>query len=283
MPKISVIIPCYNLGQYIDEAVESVLNQTYQDFEIVIVNDGSTDKFTNQKLAKYQKPKTKVITTKNQGVGAARNTAIKNATGEFILPLDADDKIDPTYLEKATLLFEQKKNCKIVYCDTQQFGNKTNKIAYPKFILKSFLVNNCIHVAGMFRKQDFLTAGGYDESMRDGLEDWEFWISMLKKGGVVHKIEEPLLFYRRYETSRQSLLDTNASRNREIRKYITEKHLKLYSDVFGTPLELYQEHTQLQNQISDLTNSKAFKLGTTLLVPFNLLKRVVNKLNFIKK
>lgn len=278
MPKVSVIIPCYNLGKYIDQAVESVLNQTYQDFEIIIVNDGSTDKFTNTKLSNYQRPKTKVITTKNKGVSAARNLAIKNATGEFILPLDADDKIENTYLEKAILIFEQNQNIKVVYCNTQQFGNTKNKINYPNFELNSFLLNNCIHVAGFFRKKDFLNTKGYDKSMLDGLEDWEFWISMLKTGGKVYKIEESLLFYRRYVESRQSLLDKNRSRNLEIRQYIVEKHLALYSKVFGTPMFLYQKNIQLDQRITNLENSQALKLGNLMLKPIRFLKRLANKL-----
>jgi len=84
MPKVSVIIPCYNQGQYLDEAVDSVLNQTFEDFEIIIVNDGSTDDFTNNLLVNYHKPKTKVISTQNQGLPSARNNGIKIASGEYI-------------------------------------------------------------------------------------------------------------------------------------------------------------------------------------------------------
>ncbi len=91
MPKVSVIIPCYNHGKYIDEAVDSILNQTFKDFEIIIVNDGSTDELTNNKLKQYDKPKTFVINKENEGLSVARNTAIKRAVGEYILTLDADD------------------------------------------------------------------------------------------------------------------------------------------------------------------------------------------------
>ena len=90
MPKISVIIPCYNQGQYVDEAVQSVLAQTYDDFEIIIVNDGSTDEFTNTLLSGYNNQKIKVITTSNQGLSEARNSGIRASAGEHILPPDAD-------------------------------------------------------------------------------------------------------------------------------------------------------------------------------------------------
>ena len=117
MPKVSIIIPCYNYGQYIDEAVDSVLAQTFQDFEIIIVNDGSTDEFTNKKLENYNKPKTTVYFTKNQGVSAARNYAIEKSSGEYILPLDADDKIHSDYIKEAVDVLEANNEIGIVYCE----------------------------------------------------------------------------------------------------------------------------------------------------------------------
>jgi glycosyltransferase involved in cell wall biosynthesis len=101
MPKISVIIPCFNQGPYLDEAVDSVLAQTFQDFEILVVDDGSTDAETIKILRDFARPKTRIIRTENQGLSAARNNGIREAMGEYILPLDADDKIGPGYLEDA--------------------------------------------------------------------------------------------------------------------------------------------------------------------------------------
>ena len=95
MPKVSVIIPCYNQGACLEEAVDSVLAQTFQDFEILVVNDGSTDEATIRMLGKYERPKTRVIHTDNQGLAMARNNGIREARGAYILPLDADDKIGP--------------------------------------------------------------------------------------------------------------------------------------------------------------------------------------------
>ena len=120
--KVSIIIPCYNQGQYVDDAVSSCLAQTYDNIEIIIVNDGSTDKFTNDFLSKYQRPKTKVINKRNEGLAEARNTGINNATGKYILPLDADDKIAPTYVEKAVQIIEQDESVGIVYCLAEYFG-----------------------------------------------------------------------------------------------------------------------------------------------------------------
>ena len=101
-PKVTVIIPCYNMGQYIDEAVDSVFAQTMQNFEIIIVDDGSTDQATTQLLSNYHRPNTRVLVTENQGLAAARNHAIRHANGEYLCALDSDDKLHPTYFEHAT-------------------------------------------------------------------------------------------------------------------------------------------------------------------------------------
>ena len=93
VPQVSVIIPCYNQGRYLDDAITSVLVQTYQNFEILIVDDGSTEPETIEILQDYQQPKTRIIRTENQGVATARNLGIAQAQGTYILPLDADDKI----------------------------------------------------------------------------------------------------------------------------------------------------------------------------------------------
>src|SRR4051794_26342282 len=106
MPKVSVVIPCFNQGQFVDEAVASVLAQTCRDFEIIIINDGSTDEATNRKLAAYEHPKVQVIRTANQGAAGARNTGIDASSSPYILPLDADDKIAETYLEKALAVLD---------------------------------------------------------------------------------------------------------------------------------------------------------------------------------
>src|SRR3972149_1699479 len=99
-PRVSVIIPCYNLGPYLDEAVGSVLSQTYQDFEILVVDDGSTDPATRTLLADYRRPKTRVIQLPHGGLAAARNAGVANAGGEYLCALDADDRLASSFLAK---------------------------------------------------------------------------------------------------------------------------------------------------------------------------------------
>ena len=206
MPKVSVIIPCYNLGAYLDDAVVSVLQQTYKDFEIIIVNDGSTDPETVKLLASYDKPKTRVIHTSNQGVSSARNTGIREACGMYILPLDADDKIGSDYLELAVNVLETRHEVAIVYCERVLFGEREGVDSLPDYDPRALLVDNCIYPAALFRKDDWKTVGGYSEKMVYGWEDWDFWISLSELNKQVVKIPEPMFFYRVRSSSRDHSL-----------------------------------------------------------------------------
>ncbi len=196
MPRVSVIIPCYNQGNFLDEAVDSILNQTYQDFEIIIVNDGSTDEATNLLLNQYQKSKTRIIATENQGLAAARNNGINVAEGEYILPLDADDKIGPDYIEKGVEILEGNPNIGIVYCRAMLFGHMEKEWVLPDYSLEEMLSDNIIFCSALFRKQDWNAVGGYDIGMTYGWEDYEFWLSLIERGREVYKIPEVLFFYR---------------------------------------------------------------------------------------
>ena len=205
------------------------------------------------------------------GVSSARNTAVKNSSGDYILPLDADDKIEETYLEKALTILVNNDNIKIVYCDIKLFGSKKGIKILPDFNSNLFYTQNIIHVSGLFRKDDFEKVGGYDEKMRDGLEDWEFWISLLKTGGLVFKINEPLLLYRQHEGSRQLSLDRNKIQKVKTRNYIENKHLNFYVTKFGSVLTLASENQRLLQKIKSLENSKAFKIGTFILWPIKFI------------
>jgi glycosyltransferase involved in cell wall biosynthesis len=109
---ISVIIPCYNQGAYIQEAIDSVKAQTYADWEIIIVNDGSDAEETLQQLVRLKEEGFQIMDIANSGVSAARNKGIAVAKGSFVLPLDADDKIAPRYLEESIKILEYKPEVK---------------------------------------------------------------------------------------------------------------------------------------------------------------------------
>jgi len=226
--KVSVVIPCYNQGQYIDEAVDSVLSQTCRDFEIIIVNDGSTDENTLQLLKNYNKPKTRVIHTSNQGLASARNNGIKEAKGEYILPLDADDKIEKTYLEKGVALLDENHACGIVYSGAEYFGEVTGIWDLPDYSFERILLENMIFCSALFRREDWERVGGYRASMKYGWEDWDFWLSLIEAGREVRRIPEVLFYYRYKENS----MINSLTKDKMVDMYVQlfENHKSLYSD-----------------------------------------------------
>lgn len=196
MPRVSVIIPCYNQGVYLDEAVDSVLSQTFQDIEIIIVNDGSTDELTNRICSNYSKEKTSVITTANQGLAAARNNGIAATTGEFILPLDADDRIEADYILKAVEILDSEQQTGIVYCRACLFGSVETDWSLPEYSLEEMLKDNIVFCSALFRRSDWELVGGYDPGMIYGWEDYDFWLSLIEKGRQVKQLPGRYFNYR---------------------------------------------------------------------------------------
>jgi glycosyltransferase involved in cell wall biosynthesis len=196
-PKVSVIIPCYNLGVYLDEAVESVLRQTHQDFEIVIVNDGSTDPRTNALLANYDRPRTRVLSTANQGLSAARNYGIQRSTGPYICALDADDRLDPTCLARSVRLLDSDPSLSFASHWVRTFGDEEREWKPMECDLVALLDRNTINGAALVRRAAVEAMGGFDEGMRDGCEDWDLWLRMVERGLRGTIIPEVLFFYRR--------------------------------------------------------------------------------------
>lgn len=272
MSKVSVIIPCFNQGQYLDEAVNSILNQTYQNFEIIIVNDGSTDPFTSNKLKNYEKARTQVIHTENQGLPAARNNGIKKAKGQYILVLDADDSFEPTFLDKAVSHLDNNPEIGVVTCGIRSFGEEA-WTSFPTggdvtaFFLKS---NSCGNA--LFRKKCWEDAGEYDERMKEGFEDWNFWIAVTKKGWLVYTIPELLFNYR---TSETSMVKESYKKNAELIRQLVINH----KEVFQEHIEsiIYQMIKKKEIEIQFILDSKSYRLGRFIISPFaklfNLLKK----------
>jgi glycosyltransferase involved in cell wall biosynthesis len=263
MPKVSVVIPCYNLGQYLNEAVESVLKQTFQDFEIIIVNDGSTDDFTNHLLANYDKPKTRVIKTENRGLPAARNRAIKESVGKYILPLDADDKIERTYLEKAVNIFETKPQIDFVSCWYEEFGERNQKCVLIPFETYELLIRNHLIVASMFKKSCWEKVGGYAEDM-NGYQDWNLWIGFLEQGYQYEIIKDYLFFYR----VRPNSMVTNSNKKENKIKLIGQiiaKHPDFYKKYLAEIIFANQNmEIRHQQQIRQMINSFSWKITAPL-------------------
>jgi len=208
VPKISVIIPCYN-SVYLAETVNSCLRQKYRSYEIIIVNDGSTLKKTNQVLNKLKNPKIRIINIRNQGVAAARNIGIASARAPYILPLDADYKLGDGYLVSAVKVLDANPNIGIVSCEAEFFGGLSGKWPIPEFSIAGMLLHNMFFCSSVFRKKDWQIVGGYKSELWHGLEDWDFWLSILALPRRTYRIPKTLFYYRIQKISRSKQMLLN--------------------------------------------------------------------------
>ncbi len=228
MPKVSVIIPCFNQGQFLGQAVASVQSQTYQDIEIIIVNDGSTDGKTTEICSGFEGPGIKVIHTANQGLAAARNNGIEQAEGVYILPLDADDTIAEPYLAEAVRVLESNPSMGIVYCQARLFGAVEGDWQLPDYSLEEMLKDNVIFCAALFRRSDWHVVGGYDPAMVYGWEDYDFWLSLIERGFEVCRLEGR---YFNYRVSPESMVRSKDKHQKiEMFKRIYYRHQNLFSE-----------------------------------------------------
>ncbi len=225
--KVSIIMPCYNQGQYIEDAINSVRSQTHQNWECIIVDDGSIDgSYEITKKIIGNDNRFILLKQENSGVCIARNIAAEKASGEFLLPLDADDKLAPTYIEKALSVFNTNQDCKLVYSDLKFFGLRNEIWLLPEYNYDSLLWKNQIVVTALFRKSDFLQVGGYNPNMKDGCEDWDFYLSFLKPNDVVIKIPEILFFYRQKKALSRNMKACNNINM--VRNQIVINHIDRY-------------------------------------------------------
>ena len=270
---ISIIIPCYNDAQYIEQSLKSALNQTYPYKEVIVVDDGSNQE-TKAVLKKIESKITRLITQENQGQSTARNVGINAAKGDFILVLDSDDYFEPSFCEEAVAVFSTDTSIKIVTCHaTLLFPDNRKEVFIPKGgDIKNFMFTNCALGTSMFKKEDWLMCGGYDESMRSGFEDWEFFIRLLKSGGTAFGIQKPLYTYRKREASTTS----KANKIRyDLWNYIFTKHRDLYQDDFDNFISFFinrvkkAETTQYKYK-----NKIEFKIGLVILKPFRFIKSI---------
>lgn len=227
--NISVIIPCYNYAEFLPEAVESVISQTYRDFEIIIVNDGSTDNTAETAeniIARYPDEKIRLISQDNSGSPAvSRNNGIEISKGKYFLCLDADDKISSTFLEKTFAVMEENPGVGFVYSHIQHFGDFNNLYELPEFDADTIIhLDNIVSVGSLVRKTAWEQAGSFNTG--EGYEDWDFWVTCIEKGWEGFRIPEPLFYYRKKQSGK---LDSD---NRQREKFIARivlNHPELYS------------------------------------------------------
>lgn len=217
--RVSIIIPLYNQAQYVATAIRSALCQTYGDREVIVVNDGSTQPETEGVLRSFGCA-IGVVTQRNQGLAAARNAGVSVATGDAILPLDADDWIDSTYLDKTVPHLEDPE-VGVVATDMQYEGLANNIIRPHGTSLEAEKWDNGLPVCSLIRRTAF---PGYVH-IEGGFEDWNLWIDILKRGWKVAVVSEPLFHYR---LKPESMVVQASRRRAELIQKIRALHPDVY-------------------------------------------------------
>jgi len=245
-PRVSVVVTCFNLGEYVPEALASVKAQTLQEVETVIVDDGSTDAFTVARLDALAEDGWRVLRTANRGLPAARNLGIRESRAEFICCLDADDSLRPPYLQKAVAALEANGRAGFVTCFYELFDGSEGRHCCPRPRLPRMLVRNEAVVASVFRREAWAAAGGYCESL-PAMQDWDLWISILEKGWEGELLPEVLFDYRIRAGSMYSETRKPANYARIV-AMIHARHARLYeaygAEVFRLMARQFAESVQ---------------------------------------
>lgn len=223
MSCISIIIPSYQQAQFLPDCLESILNQTRKPLEVIVIDDGSTD----GSLEIARKYPVKVISQVNKGLASARNTGIMNAKGVFILPLDADDMLQPNAIE----VFEQKikeSDADIIAPSFKTFGVQNHEVILGQGLtLRHFRDANYIGYFSAFRRSKLLEIGGYSPRMTWGYEDYHMTIDLLKRGAKLLVLSEMLVLYRSKENS---MIAVAQQHHNELIAQIAKDHPTLYQD-----------------------------------------------------
>ncbi|NDP22691.1 MAG: glycosyltransferase family 2 protein [Paludibacter sp.] len=255
---VSIIIPAYNAEKYLEETVASAMASIYPFVEIIIVNDGSTDK-TQQIIEKIttENPQIKSFIQSNQGVSVARNFGISKSNGTYILPLDADDLISKDYIKKAVDVFENNDSVKLVYGEAERFGERTGKWELPAFDIKLLARRNIIYISAIFKKSDFEKSLGFTSEIK-GTEDWDFWISILKRGGDVIQIPETCFYYRIHKGSKRENDKKNKKKDIDV---LNKRHKAFYYRQLGGKLHYNRSWSVLFNKFSKILVSETFNVN----------------------
>lgn len=204
-PLVSVVLTCFDSDPVqLAEAIDSALAQTYPAVEIILVDDGSTRDETCLYLQGVDATRVTVLRQENRGVSAARNAGMTAARGEFLLPLDGDDLLEPSYLAVTVPVLRDEPRLAIVSTRAEYFGDRTGPMILPDVSLPWMVAENSIHNSSLFRRADFLRLGGYDEELRRGFEDHEWWARVLLHCGEARLLDDVLFRYRIRATSRNA-------------------------------------------------------------------------------
>ena len=243
-PILSIIIPCYNSQNTLEETLISVLEQDYQDWEAIMVNDGSPDNLEEIAIKWTEKDaRFKYFKKENGGLGSARNYGINRSKGDYILPLDSDNKISKKFAKKAVIIFQENSNVGVVYGDAIRFGEKNEFWKVGALDKHKMLEHNYIDACAIIRKKNFNVVGLYDENLPyQGHEDWDLWLRLINASVQFYYLEEITFHYRIQSKSMINSFDMKMIQPNT--HYIEQKHYKLYASSFR---ELYKNLEKIKN------------------------------------
>ena len=223
---VSIIIPCYNPTKFLLEALDSALAQTHKPIEIVMVNDGSDSPGACELLKSLAPRVTRYIDQANGGPASARNAGVRMSHGTYILPLDADDRLAPTFVAECIAALEANPKAAFVYTDYRVFGDTAYVERLGEYNLYNLLDRNTIPYASLIPRADWELAGGYDESVRVNYEDWDFWLRLGERERFGYHLPRVLFEYRK---SGPSMFTLAGEHDQELRERLRANHPGLYS------------------------------------------------------
>jgi glycosyltransferase involved in cell wall biosynthesis len=226
-PTFSVVIPCFNHGEFLLAAVASVEDTADAALELVIVNDGSTDPFTLEVLERLRAAGYRVLDQPNRGLSAARNAGIRASRGRYLLPLDSDNRIRPSYLRRAAEVLDAVPDVGVIYGDAALCGERSGLWRMPEFNLDDMATGNRIDACAVVRREVWEQCGGYDEDLQAGSEDWDFWLSVAETGWRFVHIPEVLFDYRVRSESMSAGI-ANPETRRLLLEFIIAKHPAIF-------------------------------------------------------
>jgi len=258
-PLVSVIIPMYNAAPFIGETLESVLGSTYRPLEVIVVDDGSTDA-SRQVVQRFaqEHPEITVLSQPNRGASAARNRAIRASHGVYILPVDADDKIDPRYIAEAAAVLESRSEVRVVSCRAAFFGERTGEWRFPPFSKALLARKNMIDTCSMYRRADWDRTPGYMESCA-AREDWDMWISLFELGGEFVRLPDIRLHYRVRKGSKRV---QDRAHKRILIDELNRRHPAYMERYLGGPLHYHRSWSRLLNRFRSVKQVGAFDRWT---------------------
>jgi GT2 family glycosyltransferase len=227
-PRLAVVIPCYDQGELLVEAVASVERSIAEPCELVVVNDGSREARTLEILAVLRQAGYRIVDQANAGLAAARNRGVELSHAPCLLPLDADNRLRPGFVAAALAVFDARPEVGVAYGDRYDFGLRNGTVDVPPFDLDSILPFNFIDACALLRREVWSACGGYDPGMpAPGWEDWDLWIGAAERGWQFHHLPGEAFDYRVRPASMLSVFADEETR-RGMMSYVIAKHRDLY-------------------------------------------------------